>query len=159
MEFDAAVKPRILPIKNRSDIFGHQYYVDENDEITGEEETLLISACDIDVAEAIRMVRGAGGVCYPAHIDRPSNGMIAVLGDVPPEYGFGCVEFNDGANEGPYREKYPAIKDATVLVSSDAHQLWRINEAQNTLEIGDEPYSSALVRRNLLFDIIQKNNI
>lgn len=155
MDFDAFVKPRIMQIKNRPDIFGNQYYVDENDRVTGAEETLLISATDIDVGGAIKLVAEAGGVCYPAHIDRQSNGIIAVLGDIPPEYGFRCVEFNSAENEAEYRAKYRAVKDARAIVSSDAHRLWDINEAVNRIEVPDEPYSGSLVRHNLLFNIIQ----
>lgn len=154
MSFDAEVKGHIMDIKNRPDIFGHQYYMDEEDNILGEEEKLLISATDYNVETAIALVHGYGGVCYPAHIDRTSNGMIATLGDIPLEYGFATVEFNDKENVESYREKYAAVKDARVLCSSDAHYLWDINEARHSLEIDDEPYSSALVRKNLLFNII-----
>ena len=150
MSFDAEVKGHIMNIKNRPDIFGHQYYMDEEDNILGEEETLLISATDYNVETAIALVHGYGGVCYPAHIDRTSNGMVATLGDIPPEYGFSVVEFNDSANIEEYREKYDAVRDAKILCSSDAHYLWDINEAKNVIEIEDEPYSSALVRNNLL---------
>lgn len=150
MEFDAMVGPRIMPIKNKPEIFGNQLYIGDDDEVCGSQERLLISATDIDISRAIELVREYGGVCYPAHIDRPSNGIIAMLGDIPPEYGFRCVEFNDGANEAEYREKYAVVKDARALVSSDAHQLWAINEGTNKVGIDDEPYSSALVRRRLL---------
>ena len=155
MDFDAFVKPRIMPINNRPDIFGHQYYIDENDGISGEEERLLISATDIDISSAIKLVREHEGVCYPAHIDRPSNGIIAILGAIPPEYGFKCVEFNDRANESEYRKKYAAVRDATAIISSDAHHLWSINEGENKVAVNDEPYSSALVRNNLLFEVIK----
>lgn len=150
MSFDSEVKGHIMNIKNRPDIFGHQYYMDEEDNILGEEETLLISATDYNVETAIALVHSYGGICYPAHIDRTSNGMVATLGDIPPEYGFSVVEFNDSANIDEYREKYAAVKDAKILCSSDAHYLWDINEAKNVLEIEDEPYSSSLVRNNLL---------
>ena len=150
MSFDAEVKGHIMNIKNRPDIFGHQYYMDEEDNIKGEEETLLISATDYNVETAIALVHGYGGICYPAHIDRTSNGMVATLGDIPVDYGFTVVEFNDSANTDTYRDRYAAVRDARVLCSSDAHYLWDINEAKNVIEIDDEPYSGALVRANLI---------
>lgn len=156
MSFDGEVKGHIMNIKNRPEIFGHQYFMDEDDKIIGEEEKLLISATDYNVETAIALVHGFGGVCYPAHIDRTSNGMVATLGDIPLEYNFSTVEFNDGENIQGYREKYAAVKQARVLCSSDAHYLWDINEAKHFLEIEDEPYSSALVRHNLIFNIINK---
>lgn len=150
MAFDGEVKGHIMNIKNRPDIFGHQYYMDEEDKILGEEETLLISATDYNVETAIALVHSYNGVCYPAHIDRVSNGMVATLGDIPMEYGFNTVEFNDSANAEEYKEKYKAVKDARILCSSDAHYLWDINEAKYSIMIEDEPYSSAYVRSNLL---------
>ncbi len=155
MAFDAEIKPRIMPIKNRPDIFGNQLMMDENDEVIGREEILLISATDLDIGSAVKLVEKMGGVCYPAHIDRPSNGIITTLGDLPADYGFSCVEFNDPQNEASYREKYAATKGTVSVFSSDAHHLWDINEQGNFLMIEDEPYSSALVRENLLFNIIK----
>ncbi|MBQ7160638.1 MAG: PHP domain-containing protein [Clostridia bacterium] len=155
MAFDAEIAPRIMPIKNRPEIFGNQLYIDGEDEVCGTQERLLISATDLDIAAAVKKAGEYGGVCYPAHIDRPSNGIIAMLGDIPPEYGFRCVEFNDGANETEYREKYAVVKNTRALVSSDAHRLWQISDGTNRLDIDDEPYSSSLVRRRLL-ELISK---
>ncbi len=157
MAFDSHVKAHIMDIKNRPDIFGHQYIMDEEDNIRGEEEKLLISATDLTIESAIALVGQYGGVCYPAHIDRTSNGIITVLGDIPVEYGFSCMEFKDKENIPSYRQKYKAVENTKVVCSSDAHYLWDINEAQSFLEIEDEPYSGALVRHNLLFNNLKIN--
>lgn len=148
MAFDAEIHPRIIPVKNRPEIFGNQRIVDEDDNLLETEETLLINATDLDVDAAIQLADRFGGALYPAHIDRPSNGMIAVLGSVPKEYGFSCVEFNDiGEKDRILKEQG---LDCVTLCSSDAHNLGRINEAEHFLELEDEPYSSALVRRRLI---------
>lgn len=157
LDFDSFVYPGILPVDNRPDIFGRQLICGENDEITGEEPKLLISASSLDIASALTEVRNRGGVCYPAHIDRPSNGIIATLGDLPAFYGFTCAEFNDRANIEPYAEKYPVSEGLRLVCSSDAHYLWDISEPVNTMEIDDEPYSSANVRKNLIFNLLHNN--
>ncbi len=148
LDFDNEIHPRILPVKNRPDIFGNQHVVDSDDNILSEEEILLINATDLDVDSALELVARYGGAVYPAHIDRPSNGMVAVLGTVPKEYGFACVEFND------YEHREEMLKEhgltCHTLCSSDAHDLGRINEAEHFLELEDEPYSSALVRQRLI---------
>ena len=148
MAFDAEIHPRILPIRNRPEIFGNQWIVDSDDNLLETEETLLINATDLDIDGAIALVDRYGGVLYPAHIDRPSNGMIAVLGSVPKEYGFSCVEFNDLDQ----RDEILAEQglDCITLCSSDAHELGKINEAEHFLDLEDEPYSSALVRTRLI---------
>ncbi len=148
MDFDAEIHPRIMPIKNRPDIFGNQWVVDSDDNLLRTEETLLINATDLDVDSAIALVDRFGGAIYPAHIDRPSNGMIAVLGSVPKEYGFSCVEFNDIAQRETILKEQGL--NCLTLCSSDAHDLGRINEAEHFLELEDEPYSSALVRQRLI---------
>ncbi|MBO5213857.1 MAG: PHP domain-containing protein [Clostridia bacterium] len=148
MAFDAQIHPRIIPVKNRPEIFGNQWVVDGDDNLLETEETLLINATDLDVDSAIELVERYGGAVYPAHIDRPSNGMIAILGSVPKDYRFRSVEFNDFEQ----RDRILAEQglDCITLCSSDAHDLGRINEAEHFLDLEDEPYSSALVRRRLI---------
>ncbi len=152
MDFSSVIHDRIMNIKNRPDIFGNQLILDENDEVIGEEERLLISATDLDIESAVNFVRSHGGVCYPAHIDRESNGIIAVLGGIPPEYEFSTVEYNDAGNAEGIRKMHEVARNARTVCSSDAHHLWDINEADSFFDIEDEPYSSALVRKNLLFN-------
>ncbi|MBP3301194.1 MAG: PHP domain-containing protein [Clostridia bacterium] len=149
MEFDREIHGHILPIRNRPDIFGNQRIVDSDDNLLEEEDLLLINATDLDVDSAIALVRRYGGALYPAHIDRPSNGMIAILGTVPAEYGFSCVEFNDISHRDAILAEH-GLQRCKTLCSSDAHDLGRINEAEHFIELEDEPYSSALVRRRLI---------
>jgi hypothetical protein len=90
-----------------------------------------------------------GGVCYPAHIDRESNGIIATLGMMPVGVHYPTVELHDGSQEDAYREQHD-LEGSRVVVGSDAHCLWEVAEAEHWLDIPDEPYSSALVRKNLI---------
>ena len=151
MAFSSEVHGHIMPIKNKPEIFGNQIITDAMDEPVGEEETLLISATDLWMSDAIALAHKYNAHVRPAHIDRESNGIVAILGDVPPEYNFNYVEFNDKNNVLPYYEKYASLEGVKTLVCSDAHHLWDISEAGNVIEISDdEPYSSALVRKRLL---------
>ena len=75
--------------------------------------------------------------------------IVSILGDIPEEYGFACFEFNDSTNIDPYMDRFSQIRQDAVLVCSDAHHLWDINEAENSMDLEDEPYSSALVRKKL----------
>ena len=149
MAFDTEISKHILPVKNRPNIFGNQWILNDDDEMIGEEETLLISATDLWAAKAIALARSYGAHVHPAHIDRESNGMVAILGDIPREYGFHCYEFNDADNIEAYQKQFPYIQTDEILVCSDAHQLWTISEAEHFMMIEDEPYSSALIRKRL----------
>lgn len=132
----------MMPIRNKPAIFGEQFYMDADDRVLGVEETLLITSTTLSLEEGVRMVRAYGGFVFPAHIDRPSNGIIAMLGDIPPEPGFTVCEFNDRANIEPYKAKYPSTAGMRMLVNSDAHRLCDVNDAQNFLLLdapeGDE---------------------
>ena len=150
MAFSNEVHCHIMPIKNKPEIFGNQIIMDSEDEPIGEEDILLISATDLWMSDAIDLVHKYNGHIRPAHVDRESNGIVAILGDVPKEYNFNFVEFNDKGNVPSYYEKYESLGGASTLVCSDAHHLWDISEAGNTFELlEDEPYSSALVRKRL----------
>ena len=155
MSFGEEIGKRRLPIKNKPEIFGNQLILGEEDEVVGTEENLLISATEIPLEEAVKLAEKYGGVAYPAHIDRESNGIIAILGDIPPEPDFTCCEFNDRNNIDGYKSKHSSVVPLTVLSCSDAHRLWDISEAENFVYIEDEPYSSDRVRRNFL-EMIKK---
>ena len=158
MDFSREVYEHIMPIKNRREIFGNQIIMNSEDEVVAEEEKLLISATDLWMAEAIALVHKYRGHVRPAHIDRESNGIVAILGDIPREYSFNFVEFNDRNNISSYYERYESLENARTLVCSDAHHLWDISEAGNTVELSeDEPYSSALVRKRF-FEMLASEN-
>ncbi|MBO5783682.1 MAG: PHP domain-containing protein [Clostridia bacterium] len=149
MAFDEEISKRRIRIPNRTDIFGEQWIMDENDEIIGEEPDLLSNATTIPIEEAPGLVEHFGGVCYPAHIDREANGIISTLGTIPTFPEFSCMELHDGTKEEEYRQAY-VLDRCVVVSSSDAHYLWDIKEKDGYLELEDEPYSSARVRENLI---------
>ena len=138
-----------MNVDTRPEIFGNQLVLDGNDEQTGEVKKLLISATDLWLGDAVDLARSYGAHVHPAHIDRESNGILAILGDIPQEQGFDCLEFNKLDSVAEIKENYVTAKNALHVVSSDAHHLWDINEAEHSIMLDDEPYSSALVRKRL----------
>lgn len=135
MRFDEFVNDKRIPIKNRTDIFGDQLIMDENDEVTGTDEYLLSNATQITVDEAPSLVELHGGICYPAHIDREANGIVATLGVFPELPEFLCYELHDGDRKAEYEEKFPLLADKPCVVSSDAHYLWDISGRLNCFEL------------------------
>lgn len=148
LRFDKLVETRRPIFKNRVDIYGEQMIMDGEDNVIAREENFLPIATDIFIDEAVKLVKEYNGVCYPAHIDRQANGIIATLGTFPDYLDFACVEFHDASNRDEYTEKY-GLQGKRILVSSDTHYLTDLREENDYLDIDDEPYSSALVRRNL----------
>ena len=149
MSFGDEVDAHRIRIRNRKDIFGDQRIVDEEDNLLGEEEFLLPNATDIPVDDVPKLVERFRGICYPAHIDRQANGIVAVLGVFPDTPPFPCFELHDGEKEAEFRERFPALEGKRAVISSDAHYLQDIRDAEAYFELEDEPYSSALVRKKL----------
>ena len=154
LAFNDEVDTRRIRVKNREDIFGEQLILDEEDNVVAHEEDLLINATTIALDEAPQLVAMYGGICYPAHIDRPANGAIEILGDFPHYAGFRIAELHDRENEGPYVETY-GLEGMRLLFSSDAHYLDQLREGEDndSIEIDDDPYSEELVRKRLFEDL------
>lgn len=154
MDFDGEVSKRRIRIKNRPDIFGHQYVMNEYDEVCGEEEDLLINATTLDLVSAWELCVSHGGVCYPAHIDRESGGAVAMLGAFPESPEYSAFELNNGEAFASYTERFPELLKKRYVVSSDAHRLESLSDGKNFLEIEDPPDDigsySAFIRSRLL---------
>ncbi len=141
MEFDREIEKRRILIPNRADIFGQQIMTDSEDNVLGEEEHLLITATTVSLDEAPSLVESFGGICYPAHIDRTSNGAIAVLGAFPESPEFHCAEVHDRQKLTEYA-KLSKIKESQIIISSDAHNLWDIKEKNEFFVLQDIPEGS-----------------
>ena len=121
----------IEPIENRSEIFGRQLYMDENDEIIGEEKRLLVTASGLDIYETVRLAKSFGGVAIPAHIDRMSYSVLSNLGFIPPDLDVSAVEITE-KNLNAMRDNYDEFR---VITNSDAHYLGNISERHNYLDL------------------------
>ncbi len=139
--FDEEVSKRRILIPNRTDIFGNQLVMDEEDNVIDREEHLLSNATTISFEEAPQLAESFGGLCYPAHIDRQSNSVSAVLGLFPTDMNFCCAELHDGGKVSEY-SRFSALSENRLLISSDAHYLWDIKEAVDSLCLEEIPKGS-----------------
>ena len=135
--FDKALDDYRVPIPNRPDIFGRQLIMDEEDNVIGEVENILSFATNLSFDEAPALVEGFGGICYPAHIDRPSNSVIAVLGAFPPNSNFTCAELHLKEKVTDYAVMAQLHEDKLIFIS-DAHQLLDIKEAVDYITLPDD---------------------
>jgi len=136
MRFGELVSGRRIPIRNRPEIFGRQLIMNDEDEPVGEEEFLLSNATDISVENVVALVSEYGGICYPAHIDRSANGIIAILGTFPRSPGFTAFELRRASFYEKYAEEF-SLRDMKVIISSDAHYLGDIRDGENYFEFND----------------------
>lgn len=129
------VYEKLMKIKNKPEIFGHQYIMDDADKILGEEENLLINAVGISFENVFKKVDELGGVAFPAHVDKNANSLISNLGFVPPDSTFGVAEVHDLAKLDELCQNHPYFKGCKIISSSDAHYLPDIHLAENYIEV------------------------
>ena len=147
MAFDRLMDERRVRVANRPDVFGRQQIMDEEDNVIGEEEFLLINGLDLYLDDLYGIVRPLGGIAYPAHLDKDANGVLAMLGTVPDHPDFRVAEYHDLAKRAAFEERFPFLARKLPLENSDAHYLWEINEPKAFFPLRVEPYSSENARR------------
>ena len=122
-KLEAHIQKTRLRIKNKPEIFGRQLILNENDEIVGEEEDLLIVSSGVSVEDAAALV---GGVrrhrrarAYRQAGERADRraGRVRLFPRVP----HGRMRARDDVT-------LPRITD------SDAHYIWDISEPEHFIE-------------------------
>ena len=104
---------------------------------------MLLDSAAVSSDEVFDLAAKHGGAAVPAHIDRESNSMLRILGDIPDK--FATVELSTRSTEEE-RAYWSARK--LVIIDSDAHTLDAVSEGECAGEIELEEYSvAALVRR------------
>ena len=152
-EFSEYIKTTVPPIKNKPSVFGEQLIMNENDEVTGVEETLLVTASSLGINRVCETVSKFGGFSFPAHIDRSSYSIISNLGAIDESLGFTAAEIFVISKEGVLKEKHPFLNTVPILSSSDAHYLENMRAASLWIEAKD---SSAKAVINALKNLSRK---
>ena len=153
LSFDSFIADNRILIRNRPEFFGEQLILDAQDNPIGCEDNLLTNATAISVDDVLSHVRSYHGVAYPAHIDRDSNSITAVLGAIPPDSEFSYFELHDKEKADECAEKY-GLKKESFIISSDAHCLTDMRDKENFFLLDTEEKEPELVRR-LLFKILR----
>ena len=139
VDFGEMLRPHLPKRKNKPSLFGPQLILNEDDEVIGEEEALLIGATDLPLEDAANLVRKWGGVPVPAHINRGSNGLLINLGLMPEEPSFSTLEV--------WRHlpcPMEPLENRHILHSSDAHYLGDIQEREFLLKLPEKSVKSFL---------------
>lgn len=142
--FSDYVHSTLPPINNKPSVFGEQEYRDENDEVTGTEKTLLITASAISCAEAVETVSRFGGICFPAHIDRSSFSIISNLATIDESFGFTCAEIFDIEKEAELKKQFPHLEKLKIISDSDAHYLENMRPCTTPIECEENSTAAVL---------------
>ena len=110
-----------LPGNNRPDYFGYQIIADENDEVIGENDRMLIGATTLSVEKIVEKTHALNGLSIAAHVDRQAFGLISQLGFIPPDLPLDAVEISFRIPLRDARKKFLGISHLACVTSSDAH--------------------------------------
>ncbi len=138
MAFDSHIYKNMPHIENRAEIFGEQRILDENDELLGLEDNLLLVSSFIGVNEVYVLAAEYGGVAFPAHVDRDSYSVLASLGSIPPEAGFTAAEVTRDCDLDRLREQAPELRDLLILRDSDSHYLETLADPPGRIELSEK---------------------
>ncbi|HEX9016013.1 MAG TPA: PHP-associated domain-containing protein, partial [Chloroflexota bacterium] len=132
-----AVYSALPPLQNDARLFGTQLVVDADGTLISVNQRLLATAAALSVEEVVRGVGLLGGLCIPAHVDRPSNGLLGVLGMVPDGLGVPALEVSRNLSPQQAAQRFPQLKEITLVRSSDAHALEDVGKATTTFLIDE----------------------
>ena len=129
-EFGDIIYESLPDIKNNPSLFGPQNIYNEEDEITGNLEKLLLSASDFSIKELGVATKEFHGVMVPAHINKKTNSILEILGFIPDNLKVDFVEIFDKLHIDD-----KLLKKYKILINSDAHILTDISEPVNYIEL------------------------
>lgn len=135
--WDEEVRQHLPDVPNDPEIFGDQPVVDEEGNILGFEERLLLNSVALSLEEARRRVEAHGGLTIPSHFDKGSFSLISQLGLIPEDMELEALEMS---RKSQFREAGGMANVSPHIpriVSSDAHRLEEIGGARTILLLAD----------------------
>jgi PHP family Zn ribbon phosphoesterase len=102
---------------NNEKRFGEQVVVNENDEVIGFNNKLLIGATELPVEDIVNLIHQLDGLAIAAHIDREGYSIIHQLGFIPESIQLDAVEVSSAGKKDDFTDiSFP------VITCSDAHE-------------------------------------
>ena len=130
LSFGDKIYSSLPDIKNNPVIFGQQNIFNDEDEIIGTLDKLLLNATSFSIGEVCALALSHHGIMVPAHVNKQSNSIFGVLGFMPGNLKIDFVEVYSKNNIDKR-----LIEGYRVLYNSDAHQLMDISESIRFIEL------------------------
>ncbi|NQT66034.1 MAG: PHP domain-containing protein [Actinobacteria bacterium] len=118
---------------NDEKIFGKQLIINENNEVVGSNNRLLIGATSLSLQEIVQAIYSLGGLTIASHIDRESYSIIAQLGFIPEGLLLDALELSPNYELKTVcvadRRVNPELYGFSLVTFSDAHFLKDIGKS------------------------------
>jgi PHP family Zn ribbon phosphoesterase len=133
--WQAIVYAALPPIKNQEEVFGVQVEIDAQHQIVQIHDRFFAGTTTLSVDTVFSQVQALGGLCIPAHVDKPAFSVISQLGAIPPDLDVLAVEIFWKRSLVEATQRFPEIARYSVVRSSDAHYLKDIGAGKTTYVI------------------------
>lgn len=124
-----------LPGKNDERFFGDQIVVNEDDEVLGTNDRLLIGATALSIHDIVTSIHALSGLAIASHIDREGFSIIGQLGFIPDNLELDGLEVSPRISIDEAKVKYGQASDLPFVTSSDAHSLDDIGRSYTCLSM------------------------
>ncbi len=146
LEYFQRYLDKYLPVvMNKPELFGDQVWVDEKNNIIGEEERLLIVGIEQSLEQVAEMVEKLQGILMPAHIDKLRYSVTSQIGFLPNGLPISCVEFSPLADVVRFTSLHKWAANYNWIVNSDAHVLECIGSAFSILKMKDKSFDEVVM--------------
>ncbi len=132
ISFSNELLPFFDGLSNSPSFFGHQWIINELDEITGEMDQALLTSLSISLDDAVELIRRHKGIAVPAHVNKSSYSITSQLGFLPSYLNFRMLEYSQ------YHEmNFSDFPRCNFIFSSDAHSLGQILDRTMLISVDD----------------------
>ncbi|MDR2911206.1 MAG: PHP domain-containing protein [Bacteroidales bacterium] len=140
--FQQFLDDNLPSIKNDEEKLGYQFIINEEEEILGKEEYLLINALNKSINEVEDEVHRLDGLFILAHIDKMQNSVLSQLGFMPPDLKTDALELSKHTDKEIFLKKNKYLSNHFFIQSSDAHYLEDIGCVYTTLEMQEPTFQN-----------------
>lgn len=130
--WQACVYAALPAMKNDEAVFGVQVEIDAQQQVVQIHDRFFAGATTLTVDAVFQQVHAWGGLCIPAHVDKPAFSIISQLGAIPPDLDVLAVEVYRKRSVAEAIQRFPDIARYPVVRSSDAHYVNDIGAGKTT---------------------------
>ncbi|MDZ4198776.1 MAG: PHP domain-containing protein [Kiritimatiellia bacterium] len=132
LEFGQFLYAHLPPVRCIPEKMGDQVIVNEAEEILETLDRYLVNATDLTLTEIVERAHQMGGLAIPAHVDRPSSGLLGRLGFLPP---LPCPTLEVSARYDRKRDPSGLAAHHRLITGSDAHEWEDIGNVFTNIEV------------------------
>ena len=126
--------------ENKPDVFGMQVIGNEEDEVVGFSDKLLIGATELSIDDVVNNIHQLNGLAIASHIDRESYSVIGQLGFIPETLVFDALEISANINLDKAREMFTKYVRIPFIQNSDAHFIEDIGKCTTEYQLAEPTF-------------------